>query len=397
MRRVPFAELSFRDVVGKTFLIEIPIREVLGPYGGENIPADADGALVHAFIGRELGYRLEVLAPARMADGHVFGDYGLDALGVTARIRPSTVEDGIEAAFPDDLARLAAGFENHVERIAVANQASDSLLSVREIRAIDPLRNPDHPDHARALLLVEGVPERVWVDLMGMTDEGLFCGELITEPDVDCGVHAGDLMSLYVDPPNNGDVMLFTAIGLRIRETDRIVGEENDPFDEKYALAKEVMRRADFLGLGNADDGKSLNWAAMAPEDEFDWEAFVTAECVPAGASQALASEIIAHVFTTSLGQDYRPSACANTARDLLETWDKAGIAAERPSGDPFADVKGCFSYWDEAKAQVDEESPAVKLPGATEKVKLGSTYHYVVRLHALAAQARRDGEKGAS
>lgn len=220
MRSVKFEKLSFRDLVGEILLIEYPLHNLIQDCGDIQIPKDADGALVYGYIDAREGFTLEILAPARMSDTHVFFDYSfMTALKVSAKIRIGSLEETTTVVFPGNPESLKTDFSNHIALIEDSYKVDDGRLETRNDATIDHLRHPYYPDDIQAILYDERAgTEVVWFTLMGYTADGELYGELLNEPEGDFGIHSGDGMAL-IKQQDEQNILLVTVPALRVWES----------------------------------------------------------------------------------------------------------------------------------------------------------------------------------
>lgn len=381
-----FSQLSFRDLVGKIAYVAYPLHALME---GHDLPEDADGALAYGYIDPTQGLTLEVLAPARMEDGRVFSELDLmRALNVSAKLRAGGVDPNAAVAFPADQGALANSYADHLANIARFYAVSESRAATRDDADIDGLRHPEYPDDVQVILYDEEAgTELVWFTLQGYTQDGDFYGSLLNEPAGDFSVHAGDLMVILKRDNAEGVSTLITSPAFKlVLDADEDTAQADAVFEHKNAIACEVMRRADPFDLGTADDDS-------APADEYDFEAFVAADAIPAGASAELAADVLAYILSKSFGCDFKAEDCAVAATALLSSWADAGIAAEEPAYDPREIVDEAFSRWDEAKAAFDKDAPMVTNQNG-EKVRGKSTYHFIVRLYSQNWDLEDEGEE---
>ena len=370
-------QVSFRDLYRQVIFVDYSLREPLAAAGVTDLPEDADGMLAYGYIDPDAGLSFEALAPARMSDLAVYPDFDLRRkLKCSVKVRGAEMSVHTTVAYSKNLEEYRETYADHIASIDEFYAVSPDREVTRKDTAIDHLRHPCYPDDIRISIVDEDYgEERLWATLQGCTEDGLYyVGKLLNEPGQNFGVHAGDLVALVPDrgADGMGELAFLTTPKLKLEPEDDEEDPDDEAFEVKFAVACEVMRRADLLDLGT-------NEKHAAPADEYDFEAFVAADCISADSDVEQAAAVIAKIIGTSFDVECDALECEEVAEELLAAWDEAGVEPDDVDYDPMPLVDEHFSRWDEEKARWDEEASAAA-DADDEPGDAGVTYHFIVR-----------------
>ena len=350
-------QVNFRDLYRQVLFVDYSLREPLAAAGVADLPEDADGMLAYGYIDPDAGLSFEALAPARMSDLTVYPDFDLRRkLKCSVKTRGAEMSVHTTVAYSKNLEEYRETYADHIASIDEFYAVSPDREVTRKDTAIDHLRHPCYPDDIRISIVDEDYgEERLWATLQGCTEDGhYYVGKLLNEPGQNFGVHAGDLVALVPDrgADGMGELAFLTTPKLKLESEDDEEDPDDEAFEVKFAVACEVMRRVDLLDLGT-------NEKHAAPADEYDFEAFVAADCISADSDVEQAAAVIAKIFGTSFDVEFDAFECEEAAEELLAAWDEAGVEPEDVDYYPMPLVDEHFSRWDEEKARWDEEASA--------------------------------------
>jgi hypothetical protein len=203
-------EYDFRDLFGKVSIIkDVGSTTIIDgrilPQGDS--PAGADAYLAFGYIDYTRGLNFMYLAPANYESGQQLGH--LDEAQAII-VRPEVALD-CEAKLVELSPEQASEFTGYCMGVLDGYSCSEEVEKIREIREIDPLREPGWPDDIRVALHKEGLQgEGVYVRLTRVADHHLQ-GTLLNQPYQDFGVGMDDTVDVYLGE-NEGEVYAVAIV-----------------------------------------------------------------------------------------------------------------------------------------------------------------------------------------
>ena len=188
-------EKSFRELRKQYIYLAMPeLAAQLAAFfeGAEQ----ATGVLCYCYLEHERGLQLEVLCCARFdAEARSLKLFsGNPAQSVT--LPYASVSEAETAVLPADLPRLAE-FKSKVKAVQTHCNVTADVEKTRQLTTLDHLRSVERPDEVAVRLVHGESVEEVTVRLEGVSEMQLY-GKLVSEPEEDFGVHAGDSLSFYL-------------------------------------------------------------------------------------------------------------------------------------------------------------------------------------------------------
>lgn len=178
-----------------------------GSCNGDGIYPDI---MAYGYVNPTAGLCLQVLCPARLADGELQVD--LDTGKALHSIRAIDVEDHLAAQVVD---RTLSDCEHIIAPIEEAYSPSADQTEVRMLAFLDGIRSREFPDDIEATLYSEdgtGREEQVRIRLCWMDKKEKVHGLLLDEPVGDFGVHRGTMLELSFADDGSG-VRAFASAG----------------------------------------------------------------------------------------------------------------------------------------------------------------------------------------
>lgn len=220
-----YSELTFRDIYHHPFIVSYRVEEIRTENDAVEVPADANAALVYPYIDRTAGINLSVVAPAKLPSKEILDEYAImQRYNCLLTLRPGGFEE-FDWCSVDDLADVKVRFSEHFSLINDAHDCGDSVEVTRQIEEIDQFRHPDYPDDVRVVLIPEAKnvkAELVWMRLGGIDEQGLLFGELLNNPYMSCGLHAGSVMNIGLNTFEDGTSELITKPSLVVEQCCRL-------------------------------------------------------------------------------------------------------------------------------------------------------------------------------
>lgn len=215
-------EFSFRDIVHNLFVIAWPLNKIANQ-AELSLPDDADATLAYGFIHPKLGLSFAAFAPARTSDLGIYDELPLNKTTHQLMMVPAEVLHPQTAVF--DLSHrpdLYGAYADHMTLVDKLAQNDPDQHATRADPWIDYLRNRNHPDIVRVLLVDKTKqlsPEFVLFELLGYVDKDNFYGRLLNEPTGEFGVHEGELMVVVRQEEEIG-ILLLTQQDLTLETND---------------------------------------------------------------------------------------------------------------------------------------------------------------------------------
>lgn len=220
-------EFSFRDIVQNLFVIAWPLTKITNQtelnQAELTLPDDADATLAYGFIHPKLGLSFAAFAPARTNDLDIYDELALNKTTHKLMMVPAEGLPPQTAVF--DLSHRPDLYGNYADHMLLVDKLSQGNPEQQATRAdpwIDYLRNRNHPDTVRVLLVDKTkqlAPEFVLFELLGYADKDNFFGRLLNEPSGEFGVHEGELMVVVRQEEEIG-ILLLTQQDLTLEESD---------------------------------------------------------------------------------------------------------------------------------------------------------------------------------
>lgn len=364
---------TFRDMYGQALIVKQSIAFLFDDQDSVVIPEDADAALCVGTVSHTNGTYLAVLAPARAADAHVYTELADAMLEAYAGLNLEFLDAGIEAYKLDEYqeAALYEQLQPQLEHLFDMYAEHPDYDVLRADYALDPLRHKFYPDDVQIDLIdTYGNKERVWARLLEKIPErNRYFGYLLNQPHSDTfHLNIGSLV--YASPHTNaeGEFSLITG------PKDKVEGQE--AYDTKLAITRELLREADVADLGTCEEDG-------APQDEYDYEAYIAADSIPAGLSLDATTHMLSSLFTKSFETDFDGEKIAALAGRLQARWAQEGIV-EDPANFDLEDtyLNSYFALWDFTHSYMNRPKSMLNQLGM--QVGTHYTYHFLIRLSDL-------------
>lgn len=156
----------------------------------------ATGVLCYCYLEHNKGLQLEVLCcaafNAEQLSLKLFAGNKLKSV----KLAYASVSDAEAALLPQGLPRLAE-FKGKVAATNAFCAADAALEKTRQLTALDHLRKAGQPDDVLVHLVHGENVEKVYVRLTAVNELQLY-GTLVSEPQGDFAVHAGEQLSFYL-------------------------------------------------------------------------------------------------------------------------------------------------------------------------------------------------------
>lgn len=186
---------SFRDIEKQYIYLAVPeiARQLIAFFEGAE---QATGVLCYCYLDYEQGLQFAVLCCAQFdAETRSLKLLaGNPAQSVT--LPYASVSEAEAAVLPATLSRLAE-FKAKVDAVQARCNVDEKIEKTRQLMTLDHLRSAERPDDVLVRLVHGESVEEVMVRLAGVNELQLY-GKLVSEPQGDFGVHAGDSLSFYL-------------------------------------------------------------------------------------------------------------------------------------------------------------------------------------------------------
>ena len=201
--------INFRKVLGELSLI-FDARSVAN-YVDETLK-EANCLLCYAYIDNTAGLTYEVLAAAHYYDESYY--FVGEHKGLGFKIRAESITEDL--VLPIENSALRHKYENVIEDIDTHYACGKDIMHIRRFRRLDKFRHPNYPDDMLVALYSEKYEkfEGVWVKVnkqieTNASDEDVFAGTLLNEPNRDYGVHAGQEIRFVYHKIDEDRVLLY--------------------------------------------------------------------------------------------------------------------------------------------------------------------------------------------
>lgn len=186
---------SFRELEKQYIYLAVPeIARQLAAFFAD--AEQATGVLCYCYLDYEQGLQFTVLCCA-MFDAETRSLKVLAGNAAQSITLPyASVSEAEVAVVPAALPRLAE-FQAKVDAVQARCNASADIEKTRQLTTLDHLRSAERPDDVLVRLVHGESVEEVMVRLAGVNELQLY-GTLVSEPQGDFGVHAGDSLSFYL-------------------------------------------------------------------------------------------------------------------------------------------------------------------------------------------------------
>lgn len=146
----------------------------------------ASHAVVYGYIDSKKGLMLEILGAGKQAPKYFYFKEPYEGRKIS--IEASTVQDVEFMYFPELEPRFRKKYEPRISKLSKYD-ASEDLEKSRSFEFLDKLRDLQHPDDVKVILMKDGLkPEEVWVRLTGLGDHVLI-GTMLNQPYQDYGIN----------------------------------------------------------------------------------------------------------------------------------------------------------------------------------------------------------------
>ena len=186
---------SFRELEKQYIYLAVPeIARQLAAFFAD--AEQATGVLCYCYLDYKQGLQFAVLCCA-MFDAETRSLKLLAGNAAQSITLPyASVSEAEAAVVPAALPRLAE-FKAKVDAVQARCNASADIEKTRQLTTLDHLRSAERPDDVLVRLVHGESVEEVIVRLAGVNELQLY-GTLMSEPQGDFGVHAGDSLSFYL-------------------------------------------------------------------------------------------------------------------------------------------------------------------------------------------------------
>ena len=205
-------EINFREMDNKFLLvkdIDLKTRMVI-ERSGSRIRPDDNAMLVFGYIDHEAGISFELLCAACVYDD---GEVSLEPISKTAsfKFRYGSFQ-GDMIPFTN-LSQLLP-FHDRAKMIVEGYAASDDVIEMRTIEALDPSRAPGFPDDIVVFFVKEGFRnEGIWCRTVGVDrTRHLIQMQMLNEPDAPFGKHIGEIIDVSLIRMDDGEVKAVAVL-----------------------------------------------------------------------------------------------------------------------------------------------------------------------------------------
>ena len=202
--------IDFRKVLGKLSLVFDAWS--VSSYIDETLK-EANCLLCYAYIDNSAGLTYEVLGAAHYYDGSYY--FVGERKGVGFKIRSESITEDL--VLPIVNSALRHKYEDLIENIDTHYTCEKEVLRIRGFRRLDKFRHPNYPDDMLVTLYSEKYEkfEGVWVKVNKQiettaSEEDVFAGILLNEPNRDYDVHAGQEIRFLYHKIDDDRVLLYT-------------------------------------------------------------------------------------------------------------------------------------------------------------------------------------------
>ncbi len=166
----------------------------------------ASHAVVYGYIDSKKGLMLEILGAGKQAPKYFYFKEPYE--GKKISIPASDVKDVEFIYFPKLEPRFRKKYESHIAKLSKYAVPED-LEKSRTFEFLDELRDLQHPDDIKVILMKEGLnPEEVWVRLTGL-GEHVLIGTLLNQPYQNYGINKGDPVHFNAKETEDKKIICF--------------------------------------------------------------------------------------------------------------------------------------------------------------------------------------------
>lgn len=188
-------ENSFRELRGRYLYLAVP--ELAGQLASFFASMQtATGLLCYCYLEHEQGLQFEVLCGACFESALRKLQLLPGNDGQSVKLPYESVMEAEFLTLPEGLPRLAE-FAAKVARVQQLCIAAAELEKTRQVVVVDHLRRLERPDEILVQLVRGELAEGCYVRLESLGAADL-SGTLVSEPQVNFGLHAGDRISFYL-------------------------------------------------------------------------------------------------------------------------------------------------------------------------------------------------------
>ena len=184
-------ECDFRELNSQFLLLEKDSRAVRVIKQSFPSQEEDNAVLLYGYIDHNAGLSFEVICCAQVSEkGIIFRD---SSEKETVRLRYSAIRGEVDnLSFLSIFGRFR--IKEHI--INARYNSNEELKALRNLKYLDAIRHPHHPDDIVIDLVKSGLkPERAWVRLKCIIG-GIPSGILLNEPIGKFGCHVGDMVKI---------------------------------------------------------------------------------------------------------------------------------------------------------------------------------------------------------
>ena len=205
-------DINFREMDNKFLLvkgIDLKTRMVIEK-AGSRIRPDDNAMLVFGYIDHQAGISFELLCAACVYDD---GEVSLEPINKTTsfKFRYGSFQGDI---IPFTNLSQLLPFHDRAKRIVQGYAASNDVIEMRKIEALDPSRAPGFPDDIVVFFVKEGFRnEGIWCRTVGVDRaRHLVQMQMLNEPNAPFGKHIGEIIDVSLIRMDDGEVKAVAVL-----------------------------------------------------------------------------------------------------------------------------------------------------------------------------------------
>lgn len=186
-------ECGFRDLSNVFLLLENDTRAIR--IIKERFPSQEEdnAALLYGYIDPNTGLTFEVICCALVSEKGII--FRASSENKSVRLRYDAIRGEVDRL---SFLSIFDRFKIKENVINARYNSNEQLKALRDLKYLDSIRHPQHPDDIIVELVKPGLkPERVWVRLEYIIG-GIPCGILLNEPVGKFGYNVGDMVKILV-------------------------------------------------------------------------------------------------------------------------------------------------------------------------------------------------------
>lgn len=308
--------LTFRDMYRQLVIVKYSIAHYFEDNPDLGFPEDADATLCMGVVYHAYGLQLRAIAPARIADAHVYSNLADETLAKDIRIPREMLEAETEAYRIDEYleAQLLEQMKPQFDHLLETDQDHPDYEELRADYTLDSLRHEFYPDDIQIDLVdAKGKSERVWARLEEkIADPPIYIAYLLNQPHSESfHLNIGNMVSASPHTFEDGDYILWSGPEAKL--------EGQETYDRKLTCARDLFYTFDIAQLGTLDEDG-------APRDEYDHEAYIAADSIPAGLPLDATEHMLSYIFNKSFNTKFDGEKIHTLAERLQALWANEGL-----------------------------------------------------------------------